>query len=331
MNYAINGMGVLGRELFRRILSTEGSNDDVVVINDPNVTAANLAYLLKYDSVYGVWEKGVAINEATGDIQIDGKDYHLYAETDVINLPLGEKDARVVFECTGKLTAAEAQGFIDAGASKVVMCYPVGNSVKTITYGVNQNEIEVNDNIISAGDIETQVAALVYNSLLNLDEFVSMQIDVFTAYTNAQNTMDSLVNDNNYALGRAAAWNITPLANTLAETFGYVITAPVEIISETFRAPIIAGGAMRINGEFSTDGKTAEDINQEIRAQANENITAWTAPACSSDVVGSTYTAVVLEESTQVNGKKCSLTILLDNIRGFAENIMRTGAYIGAK
>ena len=58
----INGMGVLGRRLLRMLVELGYDKNypatfEIGQINDPNMTAEQLVYLLKHDTVYGTWGK----------------------------------------------------------------------------------------------------------------------------------------------------------------------------------------------------------------------------------------------------------------------------------
>ena len=133
---AINGFGRIGRLAFRQMF---GSSDfEVVAIND--LTSPDmLAHLLKYDSVQKRYE-GHTIEATEDSIIVDGKEIKIYKEPEPVNLPWGDLDVDVVFECTGFFTKKDkAMAHIEAGAKKVIISAPAGDDVKTIVYGVNEN------------------------------------------------------------------------------------------------------------------------------------------------------------------------------------------------
>ena len=145
---AINGFGRIGRLAFRQMFGAEGY--EIVAINDLT-SPAMLAYLLKYDSAQGKYDKRDSVVAGEDSITVDGKTIKIYAEKDAANLPWGELDVDVVLECTGFYTSKEkAQAHINAGAKKVVISAPAGNDLPTIVFGVNEGILKADDTIISA-------------------------------------------------------------------------------------------------------------------------------------------------------------------------------------
>lgn len=99
---AINGLGRIGRAAFKIILDTPEL--ELAAVNDIAPTD-NLAYLLKYDTVYGRYEKAI---EVDGDALLaDGRRYKVFQERDPAQLPWGELGIDIVFECTGVFTNAK--------------------------------------------------------------------------------------------------------------------------------------------------------------------------------------------------------------------------------
>src|SRR5690554_2842443 len=126
---AINGFGRIGRLAFRLMFGSE--DFEVVALNDLT-GAADLAYLLKYDSAQGGYKQDSIISKE-GAIVVDGKEIKVFAEKDPANLPWGSLGVDVVLECTGLFTSEEkAMAHINAGAKKVVISAPAkGSSLKT--------------------------------------------------------------------------------------------------------------------------------------------------------------------------------------------------------
>lgn len=88
----INGFGRIGRLVLRRLLEVK-SDIDVVAINDltsPKI----LAYLLKYDSNYGVFPWSVDFTEDA--LIVDGKKIAVYAEKEAKNIPWKTTDRKSV-------------------------------------------------------------------------------------------------------------------------------------------------------------------------------------------------------------------------------------------
>ena len=148
---AINGFGRIGRLVFRII--EELDDIEVIAINDLS-TPEELAYLLKYDTNHGRYEKKITFDDE--NIYVENKKIQVFKEIDPINLPWKELEIDTVLECTGKFTSEDkARLHLEAGAKKVLISAPGKGDMKTIVYNVN-NEILNDDDKISAQPLEEE-------------------------------------------------------------------------------------------------------------------------------------------------------------------------------
>ena len=134
---AINGLGRIGRAALKLILDNPAL--ELVAINDM-VPVDNLAYLLKYDTVYGRYEKEVTYDEK--HLIVAGQPYTVFSKQDPAQIPWGELVVDTVFECTGVFTTREDIGkHIQAGAKRVILSAPAkSNDLATVVYGVNHSQ-----------------------------------------------------------------------------------------------------------------------------------------------------------------------------------------------
>src|SRR5215208_6773368 len=131
---AINGFGRIGRTMFRAARE-QGADIEWVAINDI-VTPADVALLLRHDSVYGRFPGTVEALE--GAIRVDGEEIPVFCETDPATLPWGALDVDVVIESTGKFRdRAGAAKHLEAGARKVIISAPGKDPDVTVVPGVN--------------------------------------------------------------------------------------------------------------------------------------------------------------------------------------------------
>ncbi len=269
----INGMGVLGRRLLRMMVELSDDENypagfDIRQINDPNMTAEQLVYLLKHDTVYGTW--GKTINVVSGDISIDAKTIpftHIdYNSTDGwANCRWGNVLADNVFDCMG-INNYEKSAIMEthrtAGAHNVFCCgSAMSNDMASIVFGITHQNVDISKNPIVGifnGDVQ---AAAVIGTLLN-DEYTleGAICENICSYTNLNNLEDSA--KSGYAdapqVGRAGAWNIIPCTSATGKKTGLV--APQlngKITGRELRAGTIAGAFMNITAnlikEFDAD------------------------------------------------------------------------------
>ena len=202
---AINGFGRIGRNAFK-ILS-ERDDAEVVAINDIT-DAKTLAHLLKHDSSYGTFEKEVSATEDS--IIVDGNEITIFAEKDPHNLPWGDLGVDVVIESTGFFTKPEdARAHIDAGAKRVIISAPAkGDGAKTIVIGVNEEEVEVSDQILSNASCTTNCIAPIMKVLEDEFGIEKAMMTTIHSYTGSQRILDAPAKDLREA--RSAAENIVP-------------------------------------------------------------------------------------------------------------------------
>ena len=325
LKIAINGMGVIGRELFKTLWGKEGI--EIVFLSDMGINPANLAYLLKYDSIY---HDNFCRDNITAEeyyIRVDGKDLRLYNEYDVNNLPLGECGIDFVLECTGNLNSqAQLQGFINAGARKVISCYQCGNDLPTIAHNVNNESLKSDTHIISFPQMESQVAATVLKIINDYCTISCGMIKAFRSFTNAQPTMDSYVSGN-FARGRAASTNITPVSDGFANSIG--LTIPElngKFKGFTYRSPVINGSIMDFTIKTERKDITSENINACLKAASSERLGYNEEAICSSDALAFDLPLVIAQRTLALpdnDGILINISVAYDNVRGYCNQMAR--------
>lgn len=328
---AINGFGRIGRLAFRLMFGSE--DFDVVAVNDLT-NAADLAYLLKYDTAQGGYKQD-SIFAKENAIVVDGKEIRVYAEKDPHNLPWGELGVDVVLECTGAFTSKDkAIAHIEAGAKKVIISAPAkGGGVPTIVYNVNHETLDGTETVISAASCTTNCLAPVAKVLHENFGIVKGYMTTVHAYTNDQNTLDAP-----HKAGiksrrtRAAAANIVPTTTGAASAVGLVLPdLKGKLNGIALRVPVITGSVVDLVFEPGRN-VTVEEINAAFKAAANETLGYTEDPIVSSDIVGSTYGAIVDGLSTQlmeVDGKQLVKVIAwYDNEMSYTSQYVRTAKYV---
>ena len=199
---AINGFGRIGRSFFRAAHGLPGF--DIVAINDL-ADPETLKYLLKYDSVYGRYNKEI-------------KSVKFLAEKDPSKLPWKKLDVDIVIESTGFFTdAVKAKTHLDAGAKRVVITAPAKGDVATALIGVNDDLFEKNKNPITANaSCTTNSVAPVMKILLKNFGIKKATMTTVHAYTATQKLVDG-PDEKDQRRGRAAAANIVPSSTGAAE------------------------------------------------------------------------------------------------------------------
>lgn len=329
---AINGFGRIGRLVFR--LMEDNPNVDIVAINDLT-DAETLTYLLKYDTSHRLF-KTSSLEWKEKEIIIDGKTIPIYAEKDPANLPWGEKDVDVVFECTGHFTSKEsAEAHIKAGAKKVLVSAPCKGDVKTIVYNVNHNELDGTETVVSAASCTTNCLAPVVKNLNDTFGIENGFMTTVHAYTNDQSTLDVPHRKGILSRrGRAAAANIIPTSTGAAAAIGKVLPElNGKLDGMAMRVPVTTGSVIDLTLNLLKP-TTVDEVNNAFITNTNESFSVTNDPIVSSDIIGSRFGSVADLLSTKVleaDGKQIVKVVAwYDNEMSYSAQMVRTALYLGS-
>jgi glyceraldehyde 3-phosphate dehydrogenase len=319
MKVAINGLGRIGRLVLKSGLE-DGVN--FVAINDLT-DPKTLAYLIKYDSVYGKYDKEV---EAGKDfIKIGNKKILIFAEKDPLNLPWKKLDIDVVVESTGFFTDREgASKHLQAGAKRVVISAPAKNPDVTIVMGVNDNALKSNHKILSMASCTTNGLAPVAKVLEDEFGIVKGFMTTAHAYTSDQDLVDAP--HKKLRRGRAAAINIVPTNSGATDAVIEVIPSlKGKLVGLALRVPVPSGSIVDFVAELKKE-VTAEQVNNAFKKAAAsgkmKGILAYTEDEIvSTDIIGTKYSSTVDGLLTMAIGNTAKVFAWYDNEFGYSHRL----------
>ena len=185
-NVAINGLGRIGRATLKIIQETDGL--DLVAVNDI-VPIDNISYLLRFDTVYGRYDKSVETKD--GELIVDGKSIKYLSEKDPTQLPWEELKVDLVFESTGVFTnRQDLEKHLEAGAKHVILSAPAKDEVMTVVHGTTE-KMEENPAIISCASCTTNCITPVVEILGRRVGIKKATMTTIHAYTSSQAIVDS--------------------------------------------------------------------------------------------------------------------------------------------
>jgi glyceraldehyde 3-phosphate dehydrogenase len=319
---AINGLGRIGRAALKILLDADSL--DLVAVNDI-ADVDNLAYLLKYDTVYGRYPR--AVTAADGALVIDGKRIPALAERDPANLPWDDLGVDLVLECTGVFTTAEdLERHVQAGASYVILSAPTkSDTVPTVVHGVNRPDGR--PQIISCASCTTNCITPVIEVAqrrLGVERAIMTTIH---AYTAGQQLVDGP--SKNFRRGRAGAANLVPTSTGAAQATTHAVPELAgRFDGIAVRAPIPVGSVADIVFVASRP-TTAEEVNEAFRQEAAtaryEGILGVSEdPLVSADIVGDPRAAILdLELTRVVDDTLVKVMAWYDNEWGFTHQMVR--------
>ncbi len=319
MKVGINGFGRIGRMVLRAAVE-RGSDIDFAGVNDL-ADAKTLAHLLKYDSVFGIFEADV---KAEGDsIVINGKKIKVLSEKDPANLPWAELGVGTVVESTGLFRDKESAGkHIKAGAKKVIITAPSSGEDFTVVVGVNDSKYDpASHNIISNASCTTNCLVPIVKVLNENFKIVKGLMTTIHSYTNDQSLLDMPHKDLRRA--RAAAISMIPSSTGAAVAVSKVMPEMEGKLNGTaIRVPTPNVSLVDLTVELEKD-VTVESINSAMETAADLELRGILeyveAPLVSRDFLKNSHSSMFDSNDTMVvGGKLAKVFSWYDNEWGFS-------------
>lgn len=341
---AINGFGRIGRSSFK-IAFDKGI--EIVAINDL-ATPRVLAHLLKHDTIYGVYDKEIWLEEDgkrvnlednTGEksffdakreenyIVVEGKKTLVISEKDPEKLPWEKLGVDVVLECTGRFVKDDASlAHIKAGAKKVVISAPTkGGTIQTFMMGVNDSQY-LGQNAISNASCTTNCISPVLAILDSNFKILKAGMSTIHAITSNQNVVDSPPSGEKVDMrrSRSSGYNIIPTTTGAADATGEVLPQLKGRFDGTsLRVPVMTGSIVDITALIEKN-TTEEEINNAFLEAVKEPkykgvVRATFEPLVSSDIIGDPYSAIVdLSMTKVIDGNLIKVFAWYDNEWGYS-------------
>ncbi len=317
----INGFGRIGRTLFRLL----NDRDDLVVvaINDL-ADSRTLAHLLKYDSIHGVFQKEV--NHTENTIIVGGIHIALLNETTPEKINWSKYNVDLVIECTGRFKSKNTlRHHIKNGAKKVILSAPPNDDdIKMVVYGVNENIIDQDDDIISNASCTTNNAAPMIKVINDLCGIEQAYITTIHSYTSDQSLHDQPHRDLRRA--RAASLSIIPTTTGAAKALTKIFPELDNVIGGCgIRVPVPNGSLTDITFNVKKPVSIQEINDTFENSSKNElkDILFYTKdPIVSIDVNNSCHSCTFDSQMTSVIGKMVKIIGWYDNETGYSSRII---------
>jgi len=321
---AINGFGRIGRIFFREAFGKEDL--DIVAVNDLG-SAENLAYLLKYDTVYKQYGKSVEVKG--GSIWVDGKEVKVLSEKDPSKLPWKDLGVDIVIESTGIFeTAEKAKGHLDAGAKRVVISAPAkDDTTPTATPNVGFQTLS-QSTITSNASCTTNCVNPVVAILMSSVGIKKAMLNTVHGYTATQMLVDG-PGGKDFRRGRAAAQNIVPSTTGAAKATTRIITElEGKFDGIALRVPVVAGSLIDLTF-IASRPTTVEEVNGIFKAACatsewSDVIAYNDEQIVSSDILGNTHGSIFDATLTKVvDGDLVKVFSWYDNEYGYTGMLVK--------
>ena len=321
LKIGINGFGRIGRMVFR--LAMLKSDVEVVAINDL-LDVKHLAYLLKYDSVHGLFKE--KINIENDFLIVGGKKIRITSESNPEKIGWDKSNTDVVAECTGFFTSKDkAMLHIDGGAKKVVISAPSPDAPMFVV-GVNQMDLKVSDTIVSNASCTTNCLAPIAK-VLN-DNFTIKQALMTTVHatTATQFTVDG-PSKKDFRGGRSALLNIIPASTGAAKAVTKVIPSlEGKLTGMAFRIPTanVSVVDLTVELEKSTDYEGIKKVMKNASETSMKNVLGYEEePVVSQDFIGDERTSIFdANAGIKLNDNFFKIISWYDNECGYSSKLI---------
>jgi glyceraldehyde 3-phosphate dehydrogenase len=327
-NVAINGLGRIGRATLKIVIDTPGLN--LVAANDIG-SSDSVEYLLKYDTVYGRYEKPVRATD-DGRLKIGDHWLMLLHERSPALLPWKPMNVDIVFECTGAFVKREdLDGHIRAGAGYVILSAPTkGEGVETVVHGVNTPQ--GNAAIVSCASCTTNCITPVMEILGRRIGVKKAIMTAVHAYTASQAIVDAA--HSRPRRGRAASANLVPTSTGAAAATARALPEyRGKFDGVAVRAPVPVGSLADIVTLVSRV-TTVDEVNRIFVEEADSQryrgiLGVTTDPIVSSDIIKDSRASIVDLGMTQVvDGDLVKVMSWYDNEWGYSSQLVREACRI---
>ena len=329
LKIGINGLGRIGRMVIRSIIENKNKNIEIKHINNRSNSEISSS-LLKHDSIHGKFNAKIKFDSKS--ITIDKKKISFSQEINIEDINWKKYGVDFVFECTGKFNSKEKLlPHLKNGAKKVIVSAPCKNADKTIIYGVNQNTLKNDDQIISAASCTTNCLAPVVNVLNSDYEIEKGFMTTIHAFTSDQRILDNSHKDLRRA--RSASQSIVPTSTGASRTIGEIIPAlKGKIEGVAMRVPIPNVSLVEL--VFCTKKELSiEKINNSFLKASKKSLKGvldiTEEKLVSTDFNHNPYSAIIDASLTNVIGKNMGkISAWYDNEWGFSNRMCDLAEYI---
>ena len=321
----INGFGRIGRNVLRAIYE-RGLQDEikVVAINDLGSPEIN-AHLFKYDTVHGTF--GFEVTNDNDSMQVSGDDIAILAERNPESLPWGDMGVDIVYECTGIFVQRDkAAMHLKAGAKKVLISAPGKQADMTVVYGVNDDAIKPEHDVLSNASCTTNCLAPMTYAIHQAIGVESGLMNTIHSYTNDQRVTDAYHSD--MLRARAAAHNMIPTKTGAAAAIGLVIPELAgKLDGLAVRVPTINVSCLDLT--FVPKRETSvEEVNSVIADAAQGKLKGVmevnSLPLVSSDFNHNPHSCIFDASQTRVIGNQVKVLAWYDNEWVFSNRMLDT-------
>ena len=330
LRVAIQGYGRIGRMLHRQIIENPIEGIEIVAVNARSTDSKTRSHLLKYDSLHGKVHAKISFDDE--NIIVNGKKIKSLqipriGENGAENV-WGELDIDVVLETTGIIKTSEAaQIHINAGAKKVLVSAPMKDDTQMFVFGVNDEDITNDLQVMSNASCTTNCIAPPMKILHELFEIEDAVVTSLHSFTHSQNLLDNAAGSD-LRRARSAVQSIIPTTSGAMRAISKVIPSlEGKVDGLAIRVPIATSSLCDIRFTFKKE-VTPEVLNNAIKNAIKENsklknILSYTdEELVSIDFKTNIHSSILDTSLTKTHGNHAQMFFWYDNEWGYVARLL---------
>lgn len=333
MRIGINGFGRIGRAIFR--INELQEAFEIVAINDTNPDNKNLAYLAQYDTTYGRFGYEVSADEDS--ISYNNKKVKVFHQENILNVPWDDNDVDIVIDSSGiSKNLDHIKQNNNTNVKHFIVTNAAGDGVKTIIFGVNEDELDIEkDKIISSSICDTIALAPLLKIIEETHNIAGGFLTTLHPYLGFQNLLDgpsvswSVPGDidSHYALGRSAINNLMPKATSAVYAADHVFPGLSDKLqSFSYRVPtsIVSSAVLILQLEDDIEESFIKDkFIQKASSQKTKVIKNSEKPLVSMDYAKEEFSVIIDHRWIKVEGKRLlKIVYWYDNEWGYSNRVV---------
>jgi len=318
------------------------ANPDVEVkaVNDPFMDLSYMVYMLKYDSVHKRFDGTIATKSEDGKefLVVNGKDIQIFHEKDPASIPWGQAGADYVCESTGIFTEkAKAELHLQGGCKKVIISAPPKDAVPIYVMGVNHEEYQTSDTVVSNASCTTNCLAPLTKVVHEKFGIVEGLMTTVHAMTATQLTVDGPSRGGkDWRGGRCASQNIIPSSTGAAKAVGKVLpSVNGKLTGMAFRVPTPDVSVVDLTARLEKPAKYEEIVAaiKEAAAGSMNGILDWTdEEVVSTDFVSHKASSIFdIGAGISLNDNFVKLVSWYDNEWGYSNRLVDLAVFMNSK
>ena len=331
MNVAINGIGRIGKAVFRYLIDHPDIN--IKLINDINKDIKNIAYILQYDTTHGKFSHKISVGGK--NLKCNNKVIKYFNKKNINQIDLKKEKIDLLVDASGIAKNVNILSKKKLCKYCIITHTVYGNkNIKPYVFGINDKNFDFRkNNLISSSICDVVAFAPIYNIIDNNFSITNGNLITLHPWLQYQNLLDgksaqwSVPGDTNshYALGRSAVQNLIPKSTSAVNAASLLIPGiKKKINSFSFRVPTgaVSSAILNINVKKISKRRLLQIFNDYEKSQEEKVLKLNFEPLVSSDFIGEKFSSIIDANHIKVNDKFISLTIWYDNELGYSSKIV---------